>query len=192
MTEPSRTAGPSLSRDNAPPRDAAAERQFRQMFCGDIDIRIARDGTWFHEGSPIGRKPLVKLFAGVMQRDEAGDYWLVTPVERARIRVEDAPFLAVELTAEGSGRGQRLTFRTNVDDHVTADAAHPIRVAVGGPRAEPAPYVLVRGRLEAKIARAVYYQLVDLGVEEVVEGRRLLGVWSAGTFFPVGPLPDDA
>jgi hypothetical protein len=162
------------------------------MFCGDIDIRIARDGTWFHEGSPIGRKPLVKLFAGVMERDEAGDYWLVTPVERARIRVEDAPFMAVELTAEGRGRAQRLTFRTNVDDIMTADAAHPIRVAIGGPRAEPAPYVLVRGRLEAKIARAVYYQLVDLGMEEVVEGHRLLGVWSAGTFFPIGPLPDDA
>lgn len=191
MTEPSRTAEPSLSRDRAP-GDAAAERQFRQMFCGDIDIRIARDGTWFHEGSPIGRKPLVKLFAGVMERDEAGDYWLVTPVERARIRVEDAPFLAVELTVEGRGRDQRLTFRTNVDDHVTADARHPIRVAMCGPRDEPAPYVLVRGRLEAKIARAVYYQLVDLGVEEVVEGRRLLGVWSAGAFFPVGPLPDDA
>lgn len=162
------------------------------MFCGDIDIRIARDGTWFHEGSPIGRKPLVKLFATVLQRDDAGDFWLVTPVERARIRVDDAPFIAVDVDREGLGRDQRLVFRTNVDDIVTADADHPIRVTFHGPRAEPSPYLLVRGRLEARINRAVYYRLVDLGVAEMVDGVPLLGVWSTGRFFPLGPLTDDA
>jgi hypothetical protein len=162
------------------------------MFCGDIDIRIARDGTWFHEGSPIGRKPLVKLFATVLSRDEGGDYWLVTPVERARIRVDDAPFVAIDVDREGKGRDQRLVFRTNVDDVVAAGPDHPIRVAFRGPRREPAPYLLVRDRLEALIGRAVYYRLVDMGTEEAVDGVATLGVWSGGRFFPLGPLDDDA
>src|SRR5262245_38316988 len=101
----------------------------RRQFCGDIDIRIGRDGTWFYHGSPIGRKPLVKLFASVLRREDDGDYWLVTPAERGRIKVDDVPFTAVEVNAAGSGTAQTLTFRTNLDDEVAADSDHAIRVA---------------------------------------------------------------
>lgn len=153
-------------------------------FCGDIDIRIAADGTWFHEGAPIGRKPLVRLFAGVLQRDEAGDYWLVTPVERARIRVEDAPFVALEMTVEGSGRDQRLTFRTNVDDRVVAGPNHRLTFRPRPTTKEQAPYVVVRDGLEALVNRAVYYDLVERAVEETIDGKATFGVWSDGVFFP--------
>lgn len=152
--------------------------------CGDFGIRILRDGTWLYHGSPIGRKPLVRLFSTVLRRDDDG-FWLVTPVERGRIEVDDAPFTAVEMTVEGTGAAQRLTFRTNVDDTVTADAAHPLRVALA-PDGEPSPYVLVRDRLEALIVRAVYYDLVELGEERLVDGEERYGVWSAGTFFLLG------
>ena len=158
--------------------------------CGDLDMRIARDGTWFYRGSPIRRLPLVKLFASVLRREEDGGYWLVTPAERGRVEVEDAPFLAVALDVEGEGRRQRLIFRTNLDEFVTAGADHPLRVetAAGG---EPAPYILLRGRLEAKLARPVFYDLVELGVEELVKERTLFGVWSEGNFFVLGePGPD--
>lgn len=148
-----------------------------------LEMRIARDGTWYHQGSPIRRKPLVKLFAGVLRRDEAGDYWLVTPVERGRIEVEDAPFIAVELTVEGQGADQAITFRTNVDDLVVADKAHPIRIVHDSATGEPTPYILVRDRLEARLARSVYYHLADLCVERQIGGRSVLGVWSGGTFF---------
>ena len=155
------------------------------FICGDIDIRIAADGTWFHEGGPIGRLPLVKLFAGVLERDEAGDYWLVTPVERARIQVEDAPFLAVEMTATGRGEDQVLRFRTNLDEDVTVGPDHPISF-----RARPSgdgdavPYVTVRDGLEARIVRPVYYELAEHCVEAEVAGRQVMGVWSGGVFFP--------
>ena len=158
--------------------------------CGDLDMRIARDGTWHYRGTPIGRLPLVKLFASVLRREADGGYWLVTPAERGRIEVEDAPFLAVALTAEGEGRQQQLIFRTNLDDIVTAGPDHPLRIetAAGG---EPAPYILVRDRLEAKIARPVFYDLVELGVEETVAGVVVFGLWSSGAFFGLGtPGPD--
>jgi hypothetical protein len=158
------------------------------QLCGDIDMRIGRDGTWFYHDSPIGRKPLVRLFASVLRRDEAGEFWLETPAEKCRIRVDDAPFVAVEMTVAGKGRRQRLTFRTNVDEIVTADADHPIRVAVDRETGEPAPYVMVRDGLEALIARAVFYDLVELGVERAVDGAPALGVWSGGRFFPIGAL----
>jgi hypothetical protein len=161
------------------------------MFCGDIDIRIAADGTWFHEGGPIGRKNLVKLFASVLERDEAGDYWLATPVERARIRVDDAPFVAVEMQSAGSGRDQRLTFRTNIDSEVTADSEHPLtfRPRPGG---EPAPYLSLGDGLSALAIRSVYYELVALGVTEERDGEEQFGVWSAGDFFGFGAAPADA
>src|SRR5215510_380036 len=133
----------------------------RQQYCGEIDIRIGRDGTWFYHGSPIGRKPLVKLFASVLRR-EGDDYWLVTPAERGRINVDDVPFTAVEVNATGSGRSQSLIFRTNLDDDVTADARHPIRVASVPDSGEPRPYILVRDHLEARILRPVFYELVEL------------------------------
>lgn len=157
--------------------------------CGEFAIRIARDGTWFYHGSPIGRKPLVKLFAKVLRRDAAGQYWLITPVERGTIVVDDAPFTAVELSIAGSGRSQRLTFRTNLDDEITLDSAHPLRVVENSETGEPSPYILVRDNLEALIVRPVFYQLVDLGVEaQTPEGPRL-GVWSADHFFALGAPP---
>jgi hypothetical protein len=155
-------------------------------FCGDFDIRIAGDGTWYHQGSPIGRKPLVKLFASVLRRDGEGVYWLQTPVERGRILVEDAPFTAVELAATGAGRDQRISFRTNLDDWVVADEGHPIRIDMDPESREPRPYILVRDRLEALILRAVYYQLVELAVEEIDVGETRIGVWSDGVFFDLG------
>lgn len=155
--------------------------------CGDIDMRIARDGTWHYMGSPIGRLPLVRLFASVLRRDDAGDYWLVTPAEMCRIAVDDAPFTAVEVTATGDGEGQLLEFRTNLDETVAAGPGHPIRVAVAG-SGEPSPYVLVRDGLEALIARPVFYELAALAVAGA--GGSALGVWSGGEFFELGPADD--
>jgi hypothetical protein len=160
----------------------------RQMDCGDFAIRISRDGTWWYRGSPIGRMPLVKLFASVLRRDAAGGYWLVTPVERGRIAVEDAPFTAVELTVNGEGREQILIFRTNIDDSVSADESHPLRVDNDDVTGAPNPYILIRDGLEARLTRAVFYQLVDLGREERVGEATLFGVWSKGRFFPLGSL----
>ena len=158
--------------------------------CGEIDMRIARDGTWYYHGSAIGRKRLVRLFSGVLRREEDGAYYLVTPVEKCLIEVDEAPFVAVEVTVSGHGKDQSLTFRTNVDDVVAADAGHPVRVGRDPDGGGPRPFVLVRGRLEALIARSVYYELVELGVEERVGEDHLFGVWSGGTFFPLGRLEE--
>jgi hypothetical protein len=152
---------------------------------GDLDMRIARDGSWHHRGSPINRMPLVKLFASVLRREADGSYWLVTPAERGRIAVEDAPFLAVALTAEAEGREQRLIFRTNLDEIVTAGAEHPLTVATTA-AGEPAPYILVRDALAAKLTRAVFYELVERGVVEGSGAERAFGVWSMGVFFRLG------
>lgn len=172
--------------------------------CGDFDMRIARDGTWFYRGSPINRKPLVKLFSTVLRREDDGAYWLVTPVERGRVLVDDAPFTAVEVMATGQGRAQVLRFRTNVDDEMTVDVEHPIRmrhpVHVAqkdgrpaddgrGDGDEPRPYVTVRRGLEALILRPVFYHLVDLGETHRIAGRDLFGVWSSGHFFPLENAP---
>jgi uncharacterized protein len=153
--------------------------------CGDFDIRIARDGTWFYQGSPIQRLPLVKLFASVLRREGGGDYLLVTPVERGRIVVEDVPFIAVALTVEGEGRAQRLIFTTNLDENVTAGPAHPLRVETA-PDGEPSPYILIRPGLEARLARPTFYELVDLAAEEEIAGETRFGVWSGGMFFCLG------
>lgn len=157
--------------------------------CGDFDIRIARDGTWFYKGSPIGRKPLVKLFSTVIRRDEHGDYWLVTPVERGRIQVEDAPFVAVEVVASGTGRSQVLNFRSNLDDWIEAGPDHPLRIEEDPATGEPSPYILVRDNLEALILRPVFYQLVEQAVEHRRNGTDYLGLWSKETFFPLGEVP---
>jgi uncharacterized protein len=156
--------------------------------CGHFNIRIARDGTWFYHGSPIARKPLVRLFASVLRRDDAGRYLLATPVERGFIDVDDAPFTAVELNVHGSGPAQQLVFRTNLDEEVTAGPAHPIRVAQNCDTGEPAPYIHVREGLEALIVRPVFYQLVDLGVSERIDAAEVFGVWSAQRFFSLGTL----
>ncbi len=157
-------------------------------FCGDIDMRIARDGTWFYMGTPIGRKPMVKLFSTVLRYDDDGKYYLVSPVEKIGITVEDAPFIAVEANIFGEGADQTITFRTNVDDEVIADKDHPIRVEVDPATLEPAPYVMVRDGLEALIARSVFYQLVEIGEEREVDGVDRLGVWSSGEYFDLGAL----
>jgi hypothetical protein len=159
--------------------------------CGDFDIRIGADGTWFYRNSPIGRLPLVKLFASVLRREPDGSYWLVTPVERGTILVEDAPFVAVEVDSEGEGAGRNLRFRTNLDERVTADAGHPIRVAVDATTGEPRPYIHVRDGLEARILRPVYYQLVELGEFRRADdgtGEESFGIWSGGRFFTLGKL----
>jgi len=157
----------------------------RLPFCGDFAIRIGRDGTWYYQGTPIGRKPLVKLFASVLRREADGTYWLVTPAERGRIVVDDAPFVAVECEPKGRGREQVLAFRTNLDEWVEAGPERPLRVAESA--GEPSPYVLVRPGLEALIARPVYYQLAELAVPDP-EDPQALGLWSKGRFFRLGSL----
>jgi uncharacterized protein len=162
--------------------------------CGDLPFLIRRDGTWLYRGSPINRKELVCLFASVLKREADGSFYLETPAERGRIEVEDAPFVAVELDWAGDGRQQTLSFRTNVDKVVTAGPDHPIRIAHDVLTCEPTPYILVRAGagdhgIEARINRAVYYELVALAVPEWVGCRRMLGVWSRGKFFPLGELP---
>ena len=150
-------------------------------FCGDIDMRIAADGTWFYMNSPIGRKPLMKLFASVLRHDEDGKYYLVTPVERCGIRVDDAPFMAIRMKVEGGGRGQVVTFETNADDEVTVGEGHALRFETEKGTGGLKPYVLVRARLEALVSRALFYDLVAAGT---VEGE-WFGVWSSGLFFPM-------
>ena len=192
--ESARVAQPAeLLRRLASPVAAAAPSSARpqpgrQTHCGDLGIRIARDGTWFYHGSPIHRKPLVRLFSTVLRRDEAGDFLLETPAERGRIVVDDAPFVAVAVEADGTGEARTLTFTTNVDDRVRADREHPIRVVEDQFTGEPAPYVMVRDGLEARIARAVFYELVDYGVPVVAPGGPRLGLWSAGVRFDLGAL----
>jgi hypothetical protein len=150
-------------------------------FCGDLDIRIGRDGTWFYLGTPIGRPALVRLFSTILKRED-DHYFLVTPVEKVGIRVDDAPFAAVEMRIEGEGRQRVLHFRTNVDDWVRCDADHRLRFAPAGDGGL-VPYVHVRGGLWAKVTRALYYDLVELGEEGNVAGRAEYGVWSGGVFF---------
>ncbi len=153
--------------------------------CGDFEMRIAADGTWFYRGSPIERQRLVRLFSTVLRREDDGQYWLVTPVERGRIEVEDAPFVAVELSVKGDGPERVLAFRTNLDDWVEAGPEAPLRFEHEPESGEPRPYVLVRAGLEARLLRNVYYHLVELAEPQQIEGRERLGVWSKGRFFPM-------
>jgi uncharacterized protein len=154
-------------------------------YCGDIGMSIAADGTWFYQGSPIGRIELVRLFASVLRRDADGGHYLVTPAEKVDVRVADAPFLAVELEVRNPGPQQTLVFRTNVDDIVTCSRVHPLRFAVDPVEGGLKPYLLVRGRLEALATRALYHDLVALAVIERAGDSEQLGLWSEGTFFPM-------
>lgn len=153
-------------------------------FCGDMDMRIARDGTWFYLGTPIGRQGLVKLFSSIIRKD-GEDYFLVTPVEKVGITVDDAPFVAIDFDVEGKGDEQTLTFTTHVGDFVPAGPDHPIRVIFDPDTNEPAPYVLVRANLEALVDRKSFYRLVDIGDTQNIEGTEFFGVWSGGEFFPI-------
>lgn len=157
-------------------------------FCGDIDMRIARDGTWFYQGTPIGRPALVRLFSQILRR-EGDDYFLVTPVEKVGIKVDDAPFLAVDFDASGDGMAQVLRFTTKTQDEIVASAENPIRVARDA-AGHPAPYVHVRAGMEALIDRKSFYRLVDLAVIAPHMGTEWLGVYSSGAFFPMIPASE--
>lgn len=157
-------------------------------YCGEIDMRIAADGSWHYNGSVIGRPALVRLFASVLRKDPER-YVLVTPVERVGITVEDVPFVAGEMAVEGEGSQRQIAFRTNVDDFVSVGPDHPLRFerdATGGLK----PYVLVRRELWARVTRAVTYDLVELGAERNVDGRDMFGIEANGMFFPVAPLTE--
>lgn len=191
MAGPASTTSPTAdgiaaAAGKAARRGAPPVHLWNPPFCGDLDMRIARDGTWFYLGTPIGRHALVKLFSSILKR-EGDDYFLVTPVEKVGIKVEDAPFVAVDFTAEGDGEAQILTFETHVDDRVDAGADHPIRVTLDPETGEPTPYILIRRNLEALIDRKSFYRLVDLGSEHEVDGTAQFGVWSDRQFFPIIP-----
>jgi hypothetical protein len=149
--------------------------------CGDSAMRIASDGTWYHEGSPIGRAAMVRLFSTILRREPDGGHVLVTPAEKLSIAVDDAPFVAVEMKTEGEGHDRRLAFRLNTGDLVVADADHPLTVVEKDDG--PHPYLHVRGGLEALIARPVYYELVNLALDS---GEEPVGIWSEGRFFALG------
>ncbi len=159
-------------------RGPAPVHLWNPEFCGDLDMRIARDGTWFYLGTPIGRQPLVKLFASILKR-EGARYFLVTPVEKVGITVEDVPFIAVDFEAADGV----ITFETNVGDRVPLGPGHPLRLA-HNEKGAPAPYILVRANLEARIDRKSFYRLVDMAAPHEFEGETWLGVWSGGQFFP--------
>ena len=163
--------------DRLPPVD-----RWHPDHCGPSDMRIARDGTWYHQGSPIGRPAMVRAFSRILRREPDGSYVLVTPVEKLDIEVEDAPFVAVELKAECAGQDSHLAFRLNTGEMVTASAEHPLRFEE---RADgPHPYVHVRGGLEALITRPVYYELAERALADDSDSP---GLWSGGSFFPIAP-----
>ncbi|MEQ8390293.1 MAG: DUF1285 domain-containing protein [Thalassospira sp.] len=160
------------------------------QICGDIPMSIGRDGTWFYQGGPIGRIELVKLFSSVLQRDEEGGHWLVTPAEMARIEVEDVAFIAVDLKNEGHGKDQIIRFRTNIDQWVDLDKDHPLRVEQDPKTDEPSPYVGLERGLEARLNRAVFYQLVELAdeISDPESNMLRIGVYSHGQFFEIGRM----
>lgn len=155
-------------------------------YCGDLDMRIAADGTWFYLKTPIGRPALVRLFASVLKR-EGDRYYLVTPVEKCGIRVDDAPFLAVELTVAEAAAGRVLNFRTNVDDWVACGPDHPLRFEPEAGTGGLKPYLHVRRNLWAKVTRALFFDLVEMGEERDLDGTAMFGVASGGAFFPMAP-----
>ena len=158
-------------------------------YCGDIGMAIRADGVWTYQGSPIGRMPLVKLFARVLRRDADGRTYLVTPAEKVDVHVADAPFLAVEMQVDGTGEAQVLTFRTNVDDIVHCGPEHALRFVEEAGSGGLKPYLLVRGRLEALVTRALYYDLVELAVSRADTGPDRLGIWSSGVWWELMSRP---
>jgi uncharacterized protein len=183
LTAAARQAADGAAKTSSAAKALPPVHLWNPPFCGDLDMRIASDGTWFYMGTPIGRPALVRLFSTILKR-EGTKHFLVTPVEKVGIRVDDAPFLAVEMQKDDAGDGRMLRFRTNVDDWVDCDCAHRLRfemAADGG----LTPYLHVRSDLWAKVTRALYYDLVDMGEERMVDGQLMFGVTSAGQFFPM-------
>ncbi len=195
-------AGDRVKEGNAPVNGLeAAERQlaaeesvardlWNPAFQGDIDMHISADGTWLYQGTPILRDRLVRLFASILRREDDGKYYLVTPVEKVGITVEDAPFLAVTMSVAGQSTEQIITLETSVGDSVVVGPGHSLRFSDGSGHSGPKPYVLIRGYLEALVTRPLYYDLVELGVEHEVDGRQWFGVWSSGAFFPMARAED--
>lgn len=177
------TSGPATTERGIPPVE-----RWNPEFCGDLDMEIRADGTWFYMGTPISRPQLVRLFSTVLRKDEDGKTYLVTPVEKIGIRVEDAHFIAVEMQVSGEGETQKLTLRTNVGDVVEVDAEHPLRFVAQAGTGGLKPYVNVRGRLEALVARSVMYELVALGEEIALDGVVMFAVRSNGVVFPIMPV----
>ena len=157
-------------------------------YCGEMDMVIRRDGSWWHERSRITRAPLIKLFASILRKDEDGMTYLVTPAEKIQIQVERAHFLATRVDIHGSGQDQRLLFTTNMDEVVEAGPTRPLRVDTDPDSLEPAPFITVRGRLEASLIRPVFYELVEHAVEIETDDGKQLGVYGGGVFFPLGPV----
>lgn len=166
-------------------REPAPVHLWNPPLSGEMDMRIARDGTWYHEGDPIRRLALAQLFSTILRLDEDARYYLVTPVERWAIQVDDAPFVAVRLSVSGEGEQQQLLFHTSLEDEVPLDGEHPLRVELDQQSGEPSPYIRVRANLDALISRTVFYELADLAVEAEVAGVQRIGVWSGGRFFPI-------
>ncbi len=201
-----RTSAPPAAQTTAKPADLAGLQElvgragesgrlppvdkWNPPFCGDLDMEIRRDGTWFYLGTPIGRAPLVRLFSTVLRKDDDGKTYLVTPVEKVGIRVQDAPFVAVEMNRSERDGEAVLTFRTNVGDVVEAGPDHPLRFVIEPGHDGVKPYLLVRGRLEALLARPVTYELVAHGEEIEVDGRMMFAVRSNGVTFAVMPADD--
>ncbi len=179
MADPIDLAGIAdlIAANRMPPVD-----QWHPAHCGDSGMRIAADGTWFHDGTPIGRPEMVRLFSTILRREPDGGYVLVTPGEKLDIAVDDAPFVAVAATSEGQGPARRIAFRLNTGDHVIADADHPLRVTTAAD-GTPRPYVHVRRGLDALVNRATFYDLADWAL---AEGAEPPGLWSGGVFFPIG------
>jgi len=188
-------AGDPVSLEALISRAAAADRGLPPVdtwdpeVCGDLDMEIRSDGTWFYNGTPINRASLVRLFSTVLRKDEDGRTYLVTPVEKVAIRVEDAPFIGVEMSVTARNSEQVLTFRTNVGDLVEAGPEHPMRFEIVGENDALKPYLHVRGRLEALISRPLMYDIVELGQPETVDGVEMFCVRSGGTVFPIMSMP---
>ncbi len=167
---------------------------FRSMV-RDLHMRIGFDGTWYYHNSPIRRMSLVKLFSSVLEKDDGGEYWLITPVEKGRIEVEDVPFVAVEMTANGEGRNRTITLRTNLDDNVTVGPQNPLRFDRDRKTGEPRPYVHVHRGLDARLSRPVFFELIDLGEKTpagIDAGDADYGVWAGGRFWGIGRLDEAA
>lgn len=176
-----------VARANADGKGLPPVDKWNPPFCGDLDMEIRRDGTWFYMGTPIGRERLVRLFSTVLRKDEDGKTYLVTPVEKVGIRIEDAPFVAVEVAITGKGEDQELAFRTNVGDVVTAGPENPLRFEIDDLDDPLKPYMLVRGGLEALVARPVMYELVEVGEHIDVDGTSMFALRSKGEVFPIMP-----